>query len=189
MRRLTFLATLFVLLFAVVLPASAAPKGDARDSDVGKKLFNFNVIAVPNGDWVVDDSECTNNGKRIFFEQGDGNTLGTIKWALYPDQNQSFDIQDCDGTGDSFAEIWANELQRFYVMIKLVGPKTSSLNVVCTDVIDYLGVDDLCLYSGGITRNSTTKIMENVAEGQYEEVLWEFSGDWKIFQVLIYEKL
>ena len=31
--------------------------------------------------------------------------------------------------------------------------------------------------------------MKNIAEGEYEEVLWEFdpTGTWKIFQVRVYE--
>jgi hypothetical protein len=75
-------------------------------------------------------------------------------------------------------------------MIKLVGPKTSSLNLVCTDVVDYLGVDDLCMVgSVNLQRNATTKIMHNIVENQYEEVLWTFAGNWKIFQVQVYEKL
>jgi hypothetical protein len=31
--------------------------------------------------------------------------------------------------------------------------------------------------------------MENVVDNEYEEVLWQFSGDWRIFEVRIYEKL
>lgn len=31
--------------------------------------------------------------------------------------------------------------------------------------------------------------MQNVADNQYEGVLWTWSGNWKVFQVLIYEKL
>ena len=170
-------------------PANAGPPGDARDNDVGKMLYKFNVIAVPQSDWVVSDSECTNNGHRIFFERGNGNTLGEILWHLQPNLKPSFQIQDCDGTNDAEADVWANESQRFYVMVRLLGPKTSTLHLVCTDIIDE-GIDDLCLIdSVHLQRNSTTKIMENVVDNEYEEVLWEFSGNWRIFEVRIYEKL
>ena len=187
MKRLSILVAVFMLLL-VVAPVAAAPKGDARDSDVGKKLWNFNVLAKPNA-WVEDDASCSNNGNRIFFEQGNGSTLGTINWHFDPYANQAFNISDCDGTGDSDADVWVDESLQVYIMIKLVGPKTSTLNVVCTELIDE-GVDDLCLIgSANINRNSTTKIMENVADGYYENVLWSLSGDWKVFQVLVYEKL
>jgi hypothetical protein len=188
-KRLSILIALFSLAL-IVSPAMAAPKGDARDSDVGKKLWNFNVLAKPNA-WVASSTTCPNNGNRIFFKQGsNGSTLGTITWHFDPAANQSFNITDCNGTIDGDADVVVDESMQVYVMIKLVGPKTSSLNVVCTDVIDYLGVDDLCLIgSANINRNSTTKIMSNIAEGQYEEVLWSLSGSWKVFQVQIYEKL
>jgi hypothetical protein len=182
------LSILFVLLlFAVAAPVSAAPKGDARDPDVGKKLYQFNVIAVPNS-WTADDTTCPNNGSRIFFQQSGSNTLGRIDWSLDPTASQDFNITDCNGTNDGTGAVTANELLNFYVMIKLVGPKTSTLDVVCTWVLNQ-GPNDLCLYSGGITRNSTTKIFQNVADNQYEGVLWTWSGNWKVFQVLIYEKL
>lgn len=185
MKRLSVLVALFVLALAVA-PVSGAPKGDARDSDVGKKLWNFNVIATPNGSWAEDDSVCSNNGSRMFFEE---DSIGTIRWSLYPNANQDFNITDCDGTSDGTGAVAANESLRFWVMIKLVGPKTSSLELTCLDVIDE-GVDDLCVVGTvNLTRNSTTKIMHNVVDNEYEEVLWTFQGDWKIFQVLVYEKL
>jgi hypothetical protein len=154
--------------------------------------WNFNVIAHPSGDWSADDAECPNNGNRIFFEESGGNTLGTIRWHLYPGNNPDFDIVDCDGTYDGDGDVNVNESLRIWVMIKLVGPKTSTLTNVCVDEIDYIGVDDLCLLNGtpvNINRNSTTKIMMNAVDNQYEQVLWTFWGDWKVFQVQVYEAL
>jgi hypothetical protein len=191
MRRVAMLSALFLLLATVVPATTAAPKGDARDPNVGKKLYQFNVLAKPNA-WVADDTTCPNNGSRIFFQEDGDNTLGTLHWYLDPTANQDFNITDCNGTVDGDGTIVADESINFWVMIKLVGPKTSTLTNVCTDVIDVIGVDDLCLLNGTpvhLNRNSTTKIMQNVAENQFEEVLWQFSGDWKIFQVLIYEAI
>lgn len=188
MKRLSVLVAVFMLLLAVV-PVTAAPKGNARDSDVGKKLWSFNVIAHPSSDWSEDDSECSNNGSRIFFEEGD---TGTIRWSLWPNNNPDFDITDCDGTYDQTGAVSVNESLRFWVMIKLVGPKTSTLTNVCTDVIVSDNQTDLCLLEGqpvNLQRNATTKIMYNLADGAYEEVLWTFWGDWKIFQVQVYEYL
>ena len=190
MKRLSIFVALFMLAL-IAAPAVAAPKGDARDSDVGKKLYSFTVHAKPNA-WIADNSVCPNNGSRMFFRQGETGTLGTIHWYLDPAANQDFNITDCNGTVDGDGDVVADESINFWVMIKLVGPKTSTLTNVCTDVIDYIGIDDLCLLNGTpqhLNRNTTTKIMNNVAEGQYEEVLWQFSGDWKVFQVLIYEAI
>ena len=119
MKRLSILIAL-LLFAAVAAPVTAAPKGDARASDVGKKLWNFNVLAKPNA-WVEGDSTCTNSGSRIFFQQGSGNTLGTILWQLDPYANQDFNTTDCDGTSDGTGVVVANETINFWVTIKLVG--------------------------------------------------------------------
>ena len=49
MRNVTFRLKLAVALsiFLFGTSAMAAPPGDSRNSDVGKKLFSFNVLAVP----------------------------------------------------------------------------------------------------------------------------------------------
>jgi hypothetical protein len=187
-RRLSVLVALFMLAL-MVAPVTAAPKGDARDDNVGKKLWNFNVIAHPSGDWSADDDVCPNNGNRVFFEEGD---TGMIRWHLYPGNNPDFDIVDCDGTYDRDADVNVNESLEFWVMIKLVGPNTSTLYNVCEDVVVSDNQDDLCLLEPqpvNLQRNATTKIFSNLADNEYEEVLWTFWGDWKIFQVQVYEYL
>jgi len=180
------------MLALMAVPASAAPKGDARDPDVGKKLWNFNVIAHPSGDWSANDSVCPNNGNRMFFSANGSNTMGSITWHLTPNATPAFKITDCDGTFDGDGDVNVNESLNFWVVIKLVGPKTSTLTNVCTNVVTSDNAADLCLLTGQpvhLTRNSTTKIMKNLADGVYEEVLWEFWGDWKVFQVQVYEAL
>ena len=191
MKRLSLLVALFMLVLLAV-PVSAAPKGDARDPDVGKKLWNFNVIAHPSGDWSADDEVCPNNGNRMFFAANGTNTMGTITWQLIPGATPDFRITDCDGTFDTHGAVAVNESLTFWVVIKLVGPKTSTLTNVCTNVVVSTNADDLCLLEGQpvhLTRNATTKIMKNLVDNAYEEVLWTFWGDWKVFQVQVYEAL
>jgi hypothetical protein len=177
-----------VMILAVAVPVAAKPPGDSRDPDVGKQLYKFNVIAVPNDSWT-DSETCENNGSRIFFERGNGSTIGTIKWELWPNLYTDFRISDCDATKDATAVVQANESIRFWVTVRLLGPKTSNLNLVCTEVID-AGVDDLCVIgSANLQRGATTKIMSNVFDNAYEEVLWSLSGDWRILDVRIWEKI
>ena len=168
-----------------------ARPGDAGGPTVGKQLFKFNVIATPKSDWVVPDGECTNNGHRIFFQRGNGNTLGSILWQLVPGASPNFDILDCDGTHDTTATVQVNEQQAFYVMVRLLGPRTSTLTLTCDDILTDQGlVDDLCVIgTENLQRKAMTKIMENIVENVNEGVLWTMSGDWRIFEVRIYEKL
>ena len=166
-----------------------ARPGDAGGPTVGKQLFKFNVIATPKSDWVVPDGECTNNGHRIFFQRGNGNTLGEIAWLFRPGASPNFDIQDCDGTHDETATVQVNEQQAFYVMVRLLGPRTSTLTLTCAEILDQ-GLDDLCVIgTENLQRKAMTKIMENIVDNMNEDVLWTLSGDWRIFEVRIYEKL
>ena len=131
------------------------------------------------------------NGSRIFFAQDSGgphNTLGTITWNLDPTV-AGLQITDCNGT-DGTATVTADENVNFAVVIRVMGPVTSSLNFACTVVIQSLG-DNLCMIDSATFKkgNSFTQVMKNVADNTFEQVLWTLSGDWKIFQVRLYELL
>ena len=174
-------ATLGVL---TVTSSMAAPPGVVN---VGQKISQFNVIAKPGGWDPTTGNSC--NGSRIFFAEdsgGAGNTLGMITWSLDPSVS-GVQITDCNGT-DGTATVTADENVNFGVFIKILGPKTSSLNLVCT-VIAQSGSDNLCMIDSATFKkgNSFTKVMSNLADNTLESVLWSLSGDWKIFQVRLYE--
>ena len=172
--------------------ASAAPKGLKGDPEVGKKLWNFNVIMKPNA-WDDNGNGC--NGSRIFFTNngGGGGQIGTLTWYLDPDANRDFEITDCDGT-DGAASVEVDEDQGdVLVAIRVLGPNTSKLKFVC-DVVNNPNVpagEDLCVIDNvNLDKSkSFTKVMKNIAEGEFEEVLWTFdsTGTWKIFQVWVME--
>ena len=164
----------------------AAPPGVVN---LGKKLDQFNVIAKPGGWDPTVGNFC--NGARIFFAEDSGgphNTLGTITWNLDPTVS-GFQITDCNGT-DGTATVTANENVNFAVVIRVMGPFTSALNLVCTVVTQSAG-DTLCMIGSGTFKkgNSFTRVLTNVADNTFEQVLWGLSGDWKIFQVRLYALL
>lgn len=162
----------------------AAPPGVVN---LGHKLFQFNVIAKPGGwDPSIDSNAC--NGARIFFAKDSGgahNTLGTITWNLDPTVS-GFQLTDCNGT-DGFATVTADEKVNFAVVIRIQGAATSALNLVCMVVTQSAG-DNLCMIGSGTFKkgNSFTRVLTNIADNTFEQVLWTFSGDWKIFQVRLY---
>jgi hypothetical protein len=86
MKRLGFclVVALALALVSSATYVTAAPPGDSRDGDVGKKLFNFNVLAVPQDNWSADDTVCPNSGHRIFFERVSSGSIGSILWTLDP---------------------------------------------------------------------------------------------------------
>ena len=170
------------LVAVIAGPAAAAPKGI---TDAGKLLFKFNVLSRPNG-WTDVGNAC--NGARIFFTEGNGQTLGQISWSLDPTVH-GFTITDCNGT-DGVASVLADESVNFIVAIRVLGPRDSALNLVCTEVNPNIAPgEDLCIIDSGTIKkgNSFTRVMQNVADGDLESVLWTLSGDWKIFDVRVYE--
>ena len=169
--------------------ALANPPG-LRDAEVGKLLWKFNVIVKPNP-WSSGGNAC--NGARIFFVDDGVGPLGTIRWLLDPAAAQDFKIVDCNGT-DGEASVRVDEDQgNVIVAIRVLGPKTSQLNLVCdviTNPTETPG-EELCVFDEiNLDKSKNfTKVMRNIAEGEFEEVLWTLSGDWKIFDVRVYEWL
>jgi len=188
--RLKLAAALSIFLFGT--SAMAAPPGESRNSDVGKKLFSFNILAVPQNNWSTNDTTCTNSGHRIFFQRVQSGSIGSIAWTFDPSATQNFKITDCDGTNDGTGAVLVNENLSVYVMIRVVGKKTDSLTLTCADIID-LGADNLCLIDEETFNKgkSFTKIMSNVFDNRLEEVLWtlETGTGFRNAQVWIFEKL
>ena len=189
-RTLAFLAA--VLVAGIIFTsgkALAAPKG-INPAEVGKLLYNFNVIAVPN-EWVADDSACPNSGHRMFFRRVASGSLGTILWTVDPTQSQSIEITDCDGTTDHEADVQVNGAGRFYVFARLLGPLHSSLDLTCAD--DLLINETLCVV-GTVNLNRATskdfvKIMADLLADDLENVTWTLdnSTGFRILQVRIYQ--
>lgn len=189
------LYALLAILVSMLLPmgaAKAAPKGVKGNADIGKKLFNFNILAIPNDSWSVDDTTCTNSGHRIFFKRVNSGSIGTVQWTLDPAAPQNFKITDCDGTSDGTGEVLVNEQLSVWVMIRIVGKKTDSLTLTCAEIIEE-GADDLCLIDTETFNKGKnfTKIMTNVFDNELEQVLWtlETSTGFRNAQVWVYERL
>ena len=179
-----FAVTVFTVAISFSYVAAKPPGVD----DVGKMLKKFNVIVLPeNSNWGDSNASC--NGARIFFQEG-GPALGKIGWDFNVGQQQNFVIDDCNGT-DGEAEIDVNEAWEIAVFLRVHGRAGSYLDLTCKNVFEDGSGNDLCLIDNVKIRynksNSFTKIMKNIADGEYERVLWEFDGDWKIFEVRLYE--
>jgi len=170
----------------------ARPPGIKGDDEAGRKVEQFNVILLPeNSNWSDSNASC--NGARIFFQESNGNSMGTIGWDFTPGLQQNFVVDDCDGT-DGLAEIDVNADYEILVYVRVMGKAGSYINLLCEDVVEDPDApgNDLCLIDT-VTRldkgKSFTKIMNNLAEDEFERVLWTWDGDWKIFQVRIHEWL
>ena len=179
------LAALAVAVAFTVFGVSAAVANPPGVLNVGKKLTNFNIIAVPN-QWVANDSVCPNNGNRVFFRQG--TSPWTVTWNFDPSVN-GFDIVDCDGTTDGTAVVQQDAGTNVAIFVRVVGPKTSSLSLVCTDVLDVNGVNSCLLGTYNLSKSRTfTKVTTHLMDTTLSQVLWTLdpSTNFRIAQVDVY---
>jgi len=187
-RSFRSIASAVVIATAIALAAGAAyakPPGDTRDSDVGKKLWQFNILAIPpQSNW--EDSNASCNGARVFFDEGEN---GNLVWVLDPDA-RGFEVTDCDGT-DGAAAVEADESQRFYVLVRLLGPNGSDVDLQCQNDIVSDNQDDLCIIDQvNLTKQGRTgfvKIFKNLFDDELEQVTWSWSGDYKLMQVRVHK--
>jgi hypothetical protein len=190
MKRLVFitLAVLVAVFGLLWTPASAA----GVKAGLGKQLWKFNAISIPeNSNWEPQEDSNACNGARIFFVD----SAGVITWRFDPDATQNFNIDDCDGT-DGAATVTVDESLVVDIAVRLLGPNNSELNIVCHEVRDDLGTDDnFCVIAPDVVwstkktgRTNFHKILSTVSDQEYEEYTWTLSGDWKIFDVRVFEK-
>jgi hypothetical protein len=172
--------------------AFAQAGGSKGDPQVGRKLWNFNVLVRPNG-WVDTGNAC--NGSRIFFTEtaGAGGVAGTLTWLLGPYTQQNFQIVDCNGTDGAASVLVPDNQGNVIVSIRVLGKNTSNLKFVCsvTNNLILAAGEELCVFDEVDLdkKKSFTPVLKNIADGEFENVLWEFdpTGTWKIFQVRVHE--
>jgi hypothetical protein len=163
-------------------PGAANPPGI---TNVGKKIANFNLIMHPHS-WDNLGNAC--NGSRIFFAQD--TPQWTLTWNFIPDlQGSSFQITDCNATSDGSGVIAEDAGIPVYIFVRVVGPKTSSLGLVCTDVVDLNSVNECLIGSATLSKSKTfTKVTSHLADTIFSQVLWTLdpSTNFKNAQVDVY---
>jgi len=197
MYRLALCGVAVLGLALAFATGSASARSPSQDPGTGKLLWAGTVHAKPG--FINPDLNCT--GNRIFFELGNGSTLGTILWEF--DNTPEFasgDVALVDCVGPA-AEFEVDEAVELVVYVVLRGPKTSTLNLVCDDIVDGQPtdpptgdtgpVDDLCeIGTANLTRGNgqdIVRVHSNIAEDTFEDLLWTFDGDWRVFQIKVYE--
>ncbi len=187
MPRRQVIASAVVAVAAViaVLGVGRATANPPGVTNVGKKLDNFNLIMHPHA-WDNVGNAC--NGSRIFFAADA--TPWTITWNFVPNLNgPSFQITDCNATTDGGAVIQEDAGIPVYIFVRVVGPKTSSLGIVCQDVLDLNGANECLVASTTLSKSKTfTKITSHLADTIFSQVLWTLdpSTNFKNAQVDVY---
>jgi len=189
MNKKTIIATSLAAVFAVSMifaigtqQAFANPKGVTP----GAKLLGTANVLIHPGEWVGDDIVCPNNGNRIFAADTDTGLLIRIAYLWDPTVN-GHTITDCDGTTDRTGEIRVPDQGKSAVYLKLLGPKTSELDVFCTEIVDIGDDENLCLIAyQKLTRSGGwVKFAENAIADGLEGVTFDLvKVDGKVFKHL-----
>ena len=152
--------------------------------ELGRLLFKFNILAQP--DEASNTVNCDNNGRRIFFKEGTG-PLGTIQWDW--DTVSEWTITDCDGTNGTAAIDGPDVL--FAVFVRLHGPLSSSLSILCNEDADIDIAEDLCLV-GTVKRHKHTRFTQNLVADGLEGVTWTLDSatgyrnvDVRVYEVIL----
>jgi hypothetical protein len=185
MRTRFIVALAALMAFFIVFGAAPAGANPPGITNVGKKLDSFNLIIHPHA-WDNLGNAC--NGSRIFFAANA--TPWTLTWNFVPNlSGQSFQIVDCNATTDGGAVVQEDAGIPVYIFVRVVGPVSSSLGIVCTDVIDVNSVNLCLIGSATLSKSKTfTKITSHLADTVFSQVLWTLdpSTNFKIAQVDVY---
>ena len=88
-------------------------------------------------------------------------------------------------------EFEVDEAVEVVIYVVLRGPITSTLNLLCTELTIDVNNNDLCeIGTANLTRgngNDIVKVSSNIFDDAFEELLWTFDGDWRVFQIKVYE--
>jgi hypothetical protein len=167
----------------------AAPAGANAPgiTNVGKKLDNFNLILHPHSWDNLGSNAC--NGSRIFYSADA--MPWTLTWNFVPNlSGPSFQITDCNATTTGGGVVQEDAGIPVYIFVRVVGPKTSSLGIVCTQpVVTIANTNECLIASANLAKSKTfTKITQHVFDTQFSQVLWTLdpSTNFKIAQVDVY---
>jgi hypothetical protein len=187
---LAVIAASAALVFAAFDSAGTAKAAPPEFPD-GKKVFQFNYIAVPDGT----DPSC-GSGARIFTERGAGGQH--IYWTLDP--TGGINILDCEteAIDGDVAWITADAAGTYTVYVRILGPNTSTNTLsICRNVLDdpeTLEVHDELCELGSITLGRGGGIEhwtfpQKLFGDAYDNELWhlEQGTNFKIAQVRLYK--
>ena len=153
------------------------------DPNIDKLVWNGTAHAKPG--FLNPDLNC--KGHRLFFALSQGNTLGNMTWVFDPAYTKNVELVDWVGAATEF-HVDQDFAAVIYVVLR--GANGSNLHLVCTDQFIDDDLDDLCEVGDiNLTRGNgidTVKLTTNLVEDDYEEVLWQFDGNWRMFQIKVY---
>jgi hypothetical protein len=175
---------ILVLLLVICSPliavsATANPPGVPAGS---KLAYKFNMIGRPG----IYSGNC-GGGDRLFV-------LRDARGAhILVTNGPSWNVTDCNATGDHWGAITTNEVNRYNVYMRILGKLGGHLRICGDTYTDYLSGETLCLLGTiDLTRGSGQSKFQVAPSAMFdaslEDIIWtvDTNSDFRIVQFRIY---
>ena len=146
------------------------------------KVYQFNLIGHPNKDYTGGCGE----GNRIFVNRDANNA------QLLVTNGTSWDITDCNATGNHRATLTTNEAAKFAVFVRILG-KPDGHVFACADSVQDAG-EDLCLLgfidlTRGKGQSKFSLAPSSMFDASLIDIVWtiDTNSDYRIAQFRVYE--
>lgn len=170
-----------IALVALATTAAANPPGIPAG---WKKAYQFNLIGFGGKDYT---GGC-GNGNRVFVNRDAHNATMNVT------SGSSWDITDCNATGDHQAELTTNNASRYAVFVRILGKPGGMLHVCADEYVDTLTGDTLCLLgqidlTRGKGKSKFSLAPSTMFDASAEDILWtiDTNADYRIAQFRMYE--
>lgn len=176
-----FLVALAALLFVGFPTICAANPPDIPDG--WHKVYQFNMIGHP-GEYTGNCGE----GNRVFVDRDTHNATMLVT------DGPSWDITDCNATGDHRAEMTTNDVGQYAVFVRILGMPGGHLRICADTYEDYMEGETLCLLgvidlTRGHGQSRFTVAPSTMFDASMEDIIWqiETNTNFRIAQFRVYE--
>ena len=173
------------VVFALGVVGTGTVSANPPGVPAGDKLeFKFNLIGHPAG---KDYPGGCGNGNRVFV-----NRAANQEKIIIVD-GDSWDIVDCDATGNSIATIQSADIGTFTVYARILGKPGGHLKICADVLVDVATQEALCaLGTFELNRDGGKSIFKVVPSGLFDaslaDILWtvDTNADFRIAQFRVY---
>jgi len=181
MHRYKFLRPAFTLVLGCVGLCAVANANPPDVPERWHKVYQFNLIGHPNKDYTGGCGE----GNRIFVNRDANNA------TLLVTNGTSWNITDCNATGNHRAVMTTNEAGKYAVFVRILG-KPGGHMFACADSLTDEG-EDLCLLGFiDLTRakgqSKFTLAPSTMFDASLVDIVWtiDTNNDFRIAQFRVY---
>lgn len=180
--RLQFIVALScIALISLTATAMANPPGVPAG---WHKVYQFNMIGFGGKDYA---GGC-GNGNRVFVSRDAHHATMLVT------NGTSWDIIDCNATGNNRAEMTTNDVAKYAVFVRILGKPGGHLHICADSYEDYMAGETLCLLgtidlTRGKGQSKFSVAPSSMFDASLEDIMWtiDTNKNFRIAQFRVYE--